>query len=86
MFFKCAASIIICLERSCQVFQNVCRSDGTGTVYVTVGTAGAALEAGGFSNTLGNWSVAHTEQYGYTRVQVTAEMMVVQVCLKSVTN
>ncbi len=33
-------------ERSCQVFRNECLADGTGTVFVTVGTAGANLEAG----------------------------------------
>jgi len=68
-------------ERSCNVYRNVCLSDGTGTVFVTVGTAGASLEAGGFSNTLGNWSVAHTEQFGFTLVQVTEATMTVQFML-----
>ena len=68
-------------ERSCQVYRNECLSDGTGTVYVTVGTAGANLEAGGFSDQLGNWSIAHTEQFGYTRVHANLETLTVQVCL-----
>jgi hypothetical protein len=61
---------------------------------VTVGTAGANLEAGalmlvsahqhyclvgGFSDQRGNWSVAHTEQYGYTLVEVDNDSMNVQV-------
>ncbi len=38
------------LERTCQVYRNECLADGSGTVYVTVGTAGANLEAGQISS------------------------------------
>ena len=60
------------------VFRNECRSDGTGTVHIVVGTAGAGLEAGGFSDTFGNYSVAHVDNWGYLRVFATETTLTTQ--------
>ena len=67
-------------ERTCQVYQQECRSDGTGTVYLTVGTAGNPLETTGF-DTQEQWSVSHTESYGFSRVQATPSKMSLQFVL-----
>eukprot|EP00042_Codosiga_hollandica_P051427 m.631135 g.631135 ORF g.631135 m.631135 type:complete len:480 (-) comp58283_c0_seq22:2372-3811(-) len=67
-------------ERTCQVYRNDCLADGTGTVFVTIGTAGASLESGGFDPAL-NFSIAHSEQWGYTRVHVSAPQIIVQYVL-----
>jgi hypothetical protein len=45
---------------------------------MVIGTAGAPLEAGGFD---GNISIAHTDQYGYLRVNADLEQMHVQFVL-----
>ncbi|EQC32020.1 hypothetical protein SDRG_10219 [Saprolegnia diclina VS20] len=52
-------------ERSCPVFNGTCVASGT--VHMVVGSAGAELEAQGFSPTIGPWSVAHINAYGYLR-------------------
>ena len=66
-------------ERSCQVYRNECRSDGTGTVHVVVGTAGAGLEVQGFSSTFGDWSLAHIRDWGYLRMFATDASIKLQV-------
>eukprot|EP00042_Codosiga_hollandica_P031311 m.189441 g.189441 ORF g.189441 m.189441 type:complete len:738 (-) comp53605_c0_seq1:112-2325(-) len=65
-------------ERSCQVYQSQCRSDGTGTVHIIVGTAGAGLETGGFSPALGDWSLVQLEQWGYNRIFATESTLTIQ--------
>jgi len=55
-------------ERICPVYQTVCRTDGRGTVHITIGSAGAGLEACGFSPIYGNYSVAHINDWGYLRL------------------
>ena len=65
-------------ERTCQVYRNECLADGTGTVHIVVGTAGAGLESGGFSNSLGNFSVVQSDNWGYLRVYASDESMTVQ--------
>lgn len=44
-------------------------------------TVGATLETGGFSDTLGNFSIAHIQDFGYLRVFATDEQMQIQVHL-----
>jgi hypothetical protein len=61
------------------VYRNECRSDGTGTVHVVIGTAGAGLEAGGFSNQFGNYSLVQKDDWGYLRVYATETTLNVQV-------
>jgi hypothetical protein len=51
------------------VYQNKCRTDGTGPVYLTIGTAGNPLETTGF-NSSETWSLSHTEAFGFARFQV----------------
>ena len=63
------------------VYRNECRSDGTGTVHMVVGTSGAGLESGGFSDSFGNFSLVHIEQWGYLRVFATAETLTTQFVL-----
>ena len=46
---------------------------------MTVGTAGTGLETTGFSDTLGDWSLMHTENWGYARFIATAESMTAEV-------
>ena len=56
-------------ERSCPVFNSSCVPAGaSGTVHIVAGSAGATAERGGFSSALGNWSVAHVNDYGYLRI------------------
>ncbi len=65
-------------ERSCQVFNSTCTNDGTGTVHIIIGTAGAGLETGGFSPMLGDWSLVQLEAWGYARIQATEDTLSVQ--------
>lgn len=65
-------------ERSCAVFKKKCVGSGKAPVHVVVGSAGASLERKGFSQRIGNWSVAHANEFGYLRVKSTAESMTCQ--------
>ena len=65
-------------ERTCAVFGTTCVPSGQAPVYMVIGTAGAPLEAGGFD---GNISIAHTDQYGYLRVNADLDQMHVQFVL-----
>ena len=44
-----------------------------------IGTAGAGLETGGFSDQFGNYSLVHLEEWGYLRVQATEATLSMQV-------
>ena len=57
---------------------------GTGTVHIVIGTAGAGLESGGFSTSLGNFSISHLEDWGYLRVFATESTLTTQVDWKSI--
>lgn len=70
-------------ERSCPVYKQECVPDGKAPVHIIVGSAGAGLETGGFSSALGNWSVSHTEQWGYCRVTATDQELIVQFVLNA---
>jgi hypothetical protein len=60
------------------VYKRECVPSGQATVHIIVGTAGAGLETGGFSNKLGNWSVSQLEDWGYNRIQATPTSMHVE--------
>ena len=62
-------------ERSCAVYQGECTRDGKGTVHIVVGSAGFELDSTPFSNTIGNWSVSHANEYGFLRVSSTPTQM-----------
>ena len=69
-------------ERSCTVFNGTCIGNttdagGSGTVHVTVGTAGAGVEKCGFDRTgsKGNFSVARANKWGYARVAATQQAL-----------
>jgi hypothetical protein len=68
-------------ERSCPVYNLTCRANNEGTVHIIVGTAGAGLETGGFSPSLGNWSLVQTENWGYSRFEATREYLHMQFVL-----
>ena len=68
-------------ERSCPVFNGKCTADGQGTVHMVVGSAGAGLESQGFSRAIGEWSVAHINDWGYLRVDADPLAMRVQFIL-----
>jgi hypothetical protein len=65
-------------ERSCPVYFRRCVESGEATVHIIVGTAGAGVEQGGFSDKLGNWSLVHTEQYGYCRLTADVDSLFVE--------
>lgn len=68
-------------ERSCEVWNGTCvdlDAGERGTVHVVVGSAGASLEKGNFSNTLGNFSLKHINAWGYTRVKANRTAMHVE--------
>lgn len=44
-------------------------------MHVTVGSAGASVEKGGFSPSLGNFSAAHVNDYGYLRLEANATVL-----------
>jgi hypothetical protein len=48
-------------------------------VHIVIGTAGAGLETGGFSDQFGNYSLVHLEEWGYLRVQATEATLSMQV-------
>ena len=48
-----------------------------GPVHVVVGSAGATVEATGFSPEIGNWSVANADDYGYLRLAATKNSLTV---------
>ena len=60
------------------VYRNECRSDGTGTVHIVIGTAGAGLETGGFSTQLGNFSLVQLQDWGYLRLFATETTLTTQ--------
>ncbi len=62
------------------MYQESCRNDGTGTVYLTIGTAGTPLETTGFNSSIGDWSLAHTESYGFARLSADLNAITIQVC------
>ena len=66
-------------ERSCPVYQGNCVE--TGTVHVVVGSAGARKESSGFSPLIGNWSVAHANEYGYVRLDSSYDTLDVEFVL-----
>jgi acid phosphatase type 7 len=55
------------------VFQGNCVDHGT--VHVVVGSAGATVESTGFSPQIGNWSIAHADEYGYLRLRSTYDTL-----------
>ncbi|RHY40489.1 hypothetical protein DYB30_008486 [Aphanomyces astaci] len=60
-------------ERSCPVFNGMCVDEGT--VHIVAGSAGAELETSGFSPSLGKWSVAHVNAWGYLRAEVSKDKL-----------
>ncbi len=62
------------------MYQRLCVPNGQATVHIVVGTAGAGLETGGFSPSLGNWSLVQLQDWGYSRIQ--ADMSQVCVCVR----
>ncbi|RHY82492.1 hypothetical protein DYB35_001464 [Aphanomyces astaci] len=60
-------------ERSCPVFNGKCVDEGT--VHIVAGSAGAELETSGFSPSLGKWSVAHVNAWGYLRAEVSKDKL-----------
>lgn len=66
-------------ERSCAARAGECVPDGrSGTVHIVAGSAGAHVERGGFSPRLGNFSVAHLNDYGHLRVDANRSRMRVE--------
>ena len=67
-------------ERTCPVYNGKCVENGQATVQIVVGSAGAALEDGGFSSSLGPWSIVHEDAnaYGYCRITATMDSMDVE--------
>jgi len=61
-------------ERTCQIIRGECVEQG-GTQHITVGSAGASLESCGDSPIFGPYSREGTNQYGYLRVEASAESM-----------
>ena len=57
-------------ERSCPVYKEECVQNGT--VHVTVGSAGAALETYGFSRDM-QWSLVQANEYGYLRLRTSTK-------------
>ena len=53
-------------ERIAPVYNGTVVEDGRGTVHLTVGSAGATREKGGFKSV--PWSVKHVDDYGYIRL------------------
>lgn len=68
-------------ERSCAVRNGKCTRDGVGPVHIIVGSAGAGLEAEGFSDKIGEWSVSHLNDWGYLRIASIETEMNVQFVL-----
>ncbi|TMW69458.1 hypothetical protein Poli38472_001614 [Pythium oligandrum] len=68
-------------ERSCAVRDGKCTKDDVGPVHIIVGSAGAGLETRGFSKDIGEWSVAHVNDWGYLRVASTPSEMKIQFVL-----
>mmetsp|Transcript_14424 Transcript_14424/g.17316 ORF Transcript_14424/g.17316 Transcript_14424/m.17316 type:complete len:180 (+) Transcript_14424:37-576(+) len=66
-------------ERSCPAYKGECVDDGvSGTTHIVAGSAGASAEKGGFSPSLGNFSVAHVNDYGYLRLSANSSMLHVE--------
>jgi hypothetical protein len=58
-------------ERTCEVMRGACvekRGYERGTTHIVVGSAGAGLEAEGFSPVFGRFSEAHINAWGYLRL------------------
>lgn len=55
-------------ERTCRVHEGRCLDGDEGTLHVTVGTGGFALDIAGYYNK--SWSVATFQMYGYSRLHV----------------
>jgi len=55
-------------ERTCAVFNQTCRNDGT--VHIVVGTAGASIDDVDWYPK--EWSLVHANDFGYGRLEITA--------------
>jgi hypothetical protein len=66
-------------ERTCPVYGGRCLPPSShGTVHVTAGTGGAAVERCGFDPKKGNFSVVRANKWGYLRIAAAATTLDVE--------